>query len=268
MAGHNHKLEIFRGRLKFKSNVQKIWGVLVFLSIITIVEVALGIIKPEILLNYFLGIKLINWIFIILTIVKAYYITWDFMHVRDEKPFLKNTIESLYIGDTSYPPDDINKSFAILGVDKIQDSFDRSYGNIRKTQIGPFVYPFTNYTKKTIADFYEKEQNGIHSIFEQNLSKTKERLVELKCKRMDTYITEKSLDIPDLVKIDVEGATLEALKSFGGILEDIKILQIETEEVEYFTGQTLEPKVMEYLYSDHFYPFHCPRFYLWYRVVN
>ena len=89
MAGHNHKLEIFRGRLKFKSNVQKIWGVLVFLSIITIVEVALGIIKPEILLNYFLGIKLINWIFIILTIVKAYYITWDFMHVRDEKPFLK-----------------------------------------------------------------------------------------------------------------------------------------------------------------------------------
>ena len=57
MAGHNHKLEIFRGRLKFKSNVQKIWGVLVFLSIITIVEVALGIIKPEILLNYFFRYK-------------------------------------------------------------------------------------------------------------------------------------------------------------------------------------------------------------------
>ena len=92
MAGHNHKLEIFRGRLKFKSNVQKIWGVLVFLSIITIVEVALGIIKPEILLNYFLGIKLINWIFIILTIVKAYYITWDFMHMRDETPALRRVV--------------------------------------------------------------------------------------------------------------------------------------------------------------------------------
>ena len=105
-----------------------------------------------------------------------------------------------------------------------------------------------------LTHFYEKEKNGIHSVFEQNLSKTKERLVELKCKRMDTYITEKSLDIPDLVKIDVEGATLEALKSFGGILEDIKILQIETEEVEYFTGQTLEPKVMEYLYSKGFFP--------------
>ena len=84
---HNteHKLEIFRGLVKFKSNVHKIWGVLIFLSIVTAIEVALGIVKPEILMNYFLSMKLINWIFVILTLVKAYYITWDFMHMRDEK---------------------------------------------------------------------------------------------------------------------------------------------------------------------------------------
>ena len=84
---HNteHKLEIFRGIVKFKSNVQKIWGVLIFLSIVTAIEVALGIVKPEILMNYFLSMKLINWIFVILTLVKAYYITWDFMHMRDVK---------------------------------------------------------------------------------------------------------------------------------------------------------------------------------------
>ena len=42
-----HKLSIFRGLVTFKSNIQKIWGVLVFLSIVTAVEVALGIIKPS-----------------------------------------------------------------------------------------------------------------------------------------------------------------------------------------------------------------------------
>jgi cytochrome c oxidase subunit IV len=84
MGQNSHKLEIFRGLVKFKSNVQKIWGVLIFLSIVTIIEVALGIIKPEILMNTFLSMKLINWIFLILTIIKAYYITWDFMHMRDE----------------------------------------------------------------------------------------------------------------------------------------------------------------------------------------
>ena len=92
MAEHLHKLEIFRGLIKFKSNQQKIWGVLIFLSIVTGIEVSLGINKPEILLNKFLGLKLINWMFIIMTLIKAYYITWDFMHMRDEKPFLKNSI--------------------------------------------------------------------------------------------------------------------------------------------------------------------------------
>lgn len=90
---HAHKLEIFRGLIKFKSNTQKIWGVLVFLTIVTAVEVGLGISKPDILTaNTFLGMKLLNWIFIILTLVKAYYIAWDFMHLRDEKSSLRRAI--------------------------------------------------------------------------------------------------------------------------------------------------------------------------------
>lgn len=92
MAGHAHKLEILRGLIKFKSNTQKIWGVLVLLSIVTAVEVVLGIYKPESLMVKFLGMKLLNWIFIILTIVKAYYITWDFMHMRDETKALRRVV--------------------------------------------------------------------------------------------------------------------------------------------------------------------------------
>ena len=85
MGNSTHKLEIFRGLVKFRSNQSKIWAVLFFLSVVTIIEVALGIIKPEVLIvNSFLSMKFINWIFIILTIVKAYYIMWDFMHMRDE----------------------------------------------------------------------------------------------------------------------------------------------------------------------------------------
>ncbi|MGB3145883.1 MAG: cytochrome C oxidase subunit IV family protein [Maribacter sp.] len=90
---HEHKLEIFRGLLKFKSNTQKIWGVLAFLTFITAIEVVLGIIKPVALTDtYVLGMKALNWIFIILTLVKAYYIAWDFMHLRDEKTALRRAI--------------------------------------------------------------------------------------------------------------------------------------------------------------------------------
>ncbi|MDA9069139.1 cytochrome C oxidase subunit IV family protein [Algibacter sp.] len=89
---HEHKLEIFRGLVKFKSNTQKIWGVLVFLTIVTVIEVALGIVKPESMMAKFLGMKILNWVFIILTIVKAYYITWDFMHMRDETKALQRMV--------------------------------------------------------------------------------------------------------------------------------------------------------------------------------
>ncbi len=90
---HEHKLEIFRGLVKFSSNVTKIWGVLTFLAIVTAVEVVLGIVRPEYLdSNFLLGLKLINWIFIILTLVKAYYIAWDFMHLRDETSGLRRTV--------------------------------------------------------------------------------------------------------------------------------------------------------------------------------
>ena len=92
MSHQVHNLELFRGLIKFKNITRKIWGVLILLSIVTAVEVALGISKPKILLTYFLNMKILNWIFISLTIVKAYYITWDFMHMRDETKTLRRVV--------------------------------------------------------------------------------------------------------------------------------------------------------------------------------
>ena len=125
---HNteHKLEIFRGLVKFKSNVQKIWGVLIFLSVVTAIEVALGIVKPEILMNYFLSMKLINWIFVILTLVKAYYITWDFMHMRDEKFGLQVSVVITLIFLIASILLILTLNFVIIFLVKIQ-SLRRSY---------------------------------------------------------------------------------------------------------------------------------------------
>ncbi|MFK8273267.1 cytochrome C oxidase subunit IV family protein [Capnocytophaga canimorsus] len=92
MAHTEHKLEIFRGAIKFKSKEQKIWGVLILLSIVTAIEVLLGIYRPEFLETKVLSMKLLNWIFIILTIVKAYYIAWDFMHMRDELKSFRHAV--------------------------------------------------------------------------------------------------------------------------------------------------------------------------------
>ncbi len=76
-----------------ESHTGLIWKVFGFLSLVTIVEVILGINKPDsIHLNNFLGTSLLNWIFLILTLVKAYGIAWYFMHLKQEKASLRRAI--------------------------------------------------------------------------------------------------------------------------------------------------------------------------------
>ena len=70
-----------------------IWKVFWILLFITAFEVALGMIKPLFLVEtIFLGTKLLNHVFIILTIIKAAYIILEFMHLGHEKKSLKWTI--------------------------------------------------------------------------------------------------------------------------------------------------------------------------------
>ena len=72
------------------SNTKRIWFVFGLLSAVTIVEVILGIIKPESLhMTEIAGMNLLNWIFYALTIFKAYYIIWAFMHMEGERASLR-----------------------------------------------------------------------------------------------------------------------------------------------------------------------------------
>lgn len=76
-----------------KSHTKLIWKVFIILSVVTTVEVALGIVKPDSLhLSNLLGTSILNIIFILLTLVKAYYITWFFMHMADEKKGLRRAV--------------------------------------------------------------------------------------------------------------------------------------------------------------------------------
>src|SRR5690554_4991619 len=78
------------------SNTKRIWTVFLYLSLLTIIEVALGIFKPDFLfVTQFLGTSLLNWIFILMTIWKAYYIMWAFMHLEGEKSSFRWSIVAL-----------------------------------------------------------------------------------------------------------------------------------------------------------------------------
>lgn len=77
---------------------RKIWFVTILLTIVTIVEVALGaMIKQS---SSYWGMVKIT--FIVLTLLKAGYIVMTFMHLGDERKWLKNLILIPYMMFISY----------------------------------------------------------------------------------------------------------------------------------------------------------------------
>lgn len=76
-----------------KGGVLKLVKVFVILLLVTAVEVVLGIVKPEFLMATPGGFtSLLNYVFIILTLVKAYYIVDTFMHLEGERKNLRLAI--------------------------------------------------------------------------------------------------------------------------------------------------------------------------------
>ena len=77
---------------------KKIWFVTALLSIITIVEVGVGVVWPRNALGADSGAWLsIKIFYIVLTLVKAGYIVLTFMHLGDERKSLKYVILVPYI---------------------------------------------------------------------------------------------------------------------------------------------------------------------------
>tara|TARA_Y100001933_G_scaffold164720_1_gene162985 strand:- start:1263 stop:1631 length:369 start_codon:yes stop_codon:yes gene_type:complete len=77
---------------------KKIWKVTLLLTIITAIEVALGAyIKQSSELWVY-----VKWTFIVLTVLKAGYIIMVFMHLGDERPWMRNVILLPYAGFILY----------------------------------------------------------------------------------------------------------------------------------------------------------------------
>ena len=75
------------------NSTRQIWIVFWILFVLTTVEVLLGIFKPTFLTaNSLIGVSLLNHTFIILTLVKAYYIVGTFMHLGHEQSSLQISI--------------------------------------------------------------------------------------------------------------------------------------------------------------------------------
>ncbi len=81
----------------------------------------------------------------------------------------------------------------------------------------------------------------------------KEREESVQVVALDDYIAQNKMPLPDLIKLDIQGYELEALKGAEECLKSVKYLIIEVSFIEFYQGQPLFHDVVEFLHQRNFY---------------
>lgn len=102
------------------------------------------------------------------------------------------------------------------------------------------------------ADLDSEDNPGMSSVLETVDSTFKSYKVNVDGWRMDEVSANILLHSIDLVKIDVEGFSLQVLQGFGSLLENTKCIQIELEHKEVWKDQSDYESVKQFLNSKNF----------------
>lgn len=102
---------------------------------------------------------------------------------------------------------------------------------------------------KGILDFNVEPYHVGSSSMLKRLDSPKEgmKVVKVESASMEEVIDSLNIQTIDVCKIDVEGVTLNVLKSFGKHLDKLQSVQLKSEYKEYFLGETLYPEIREWL---------------------
>ena len=135
----------------------------------------------------------------------------------------------------------------VFAIEGLPDNYEKYLVN--KNKINTFCIVISDYCGTT--DYYVKDINGIHGIFDRGTSYGSGK-IELECKTLDVFCGENNIPQIDVLKIDVEGATLNVLMGMINILPNVKMMHIETEDYPFFKGQTLHEDVEKFLIGNDF----------------
>jgi FkbM family methyltransferase len=138
-----------------------------------------------------------------------------------------------------------SKAYAIEGLTDNYEAYIKD-----KTTITGIHRVVASYDGEII--FHQKESNGIHGIYDRG-QEYGTHTNTYRCSTMKTIMEEFYIPIIDIIKIDLEGATYDALISLGSNINNIKIMHIETETHSFFKGQRLHNDVCSYLHDNNFH---------------
>lgn len=107
-------------------------------------------------------------------------------------------------------------------------------------------------TKTTWKDGNPGASSILQASGDYPVEKYVQKKIKVKSTRMDKAMEENGLKRVDLLWMDIQGAELMALKSFGGNLRNVKIIHTEVEFMEIYKNQPLFKDIKLYLEKEGF----------------
>lgn len=96
------------------------------------------------------------------------------------------------------------------------------------------------------ASFFEKSVNGVHSLYERETDDTVS-VHTVHAETLASFCRRIVVESIDVLKIDVEGGTLDVLEGLGDLANRLKALHVETEAAPFFRGQRLDGAVTAFI---------------------
>lgn len=129
-----------------------------------------------------------------------------------------------------------------IAVEGLASNFDRHLAGLMEIEAHCAVIG----ARDTEASFFEKSVPGVHGLYERETDDTV-RVHTVRVETLESFCRRIGVERIDILKIDVEGATLDALEGLGGLASGLKALHVETEDVPFFRGQRLDDAVSSVL---------------------
>ena len=106
----------------------------------------------------------------------------------------------------------------------------------------------------TVLFYYDGGTGDTYYRETDKFLKSNYKTVELKTKRLDTYVEENNLPLPDLIKIDVQGAELDILKGCDDIISHCKLIHCEIPAIgiEFNKGSPTQKEYLDFFNSHGF----------------
>lgn len=109
--------------------------------------------------------------------------------------------------------------------------------------------------KKTVTTW--KDGNpGASSLFQASgkypVEQYAQKKISVQSVRMDSFVRKNGISSIDLLWMDIQGAELMALKSFGDFISNIKIIHTEVEFFEIYKKQPLFKQIKRWLHKNNF----------------